>query len=210
MYIFDNTMKKCKVKINDNIFFRGWSISFKNIALLKLQLENSPSAYSKLCIPNRRKHENPMDDWDRGQSRSTVGQNLHILYITGHLYDLDGYEKWRGFGLCRWRPLGFSFFFLSLMFTMQIGFSHLTLASWEGLLQPYTWGFWAGRYTVWSIALKFSIAYRASFAQLLVKKKCSSGQVTKLSRHKRNNLRQDFSEMASKRNLAWCEWLEWV
>ena len=34
-----------------------------------------------------------MDDRDRGQSRSTVGQNLLILYITGHLYDLDGYEK---------------------------------------------------------------------------------------------------------------------
>ena len=23
----------------------------------------------------------------------SVGQNLYILYITGHLYDLDGYEK---------------------------------------------------------------------------------------------------------------------
>ena len=52
--------------------------------------------------------------------------------------------------------------------------------------------------------LKFSIAYEASFAQLLVKKKWS-GQVTKLCRHKGNNLRQDFSEIVSKRNLAWCD-----
>ena len=29
--------------------------------------------------------------------------------------------------------------------------------------------FWAGRHTVWSIVLKFSIAYGASFAQLLVR-----------------------------------------
>ena len=76
----------------------------KSISLLKLQLEPLPTtvplptAILKLlirssCIPNRRKHENPRDDRDRGQSRSTVGQNLHILYITGHLYDLDGYEK---------------------------------------------------------------------------------------------------------------------
>ena len=36
--------------------------------------------------------------------------------------------------------------------------------------------FWAGRHTVWRIVLKFSIAYGASFAQLLVKKKWS-GQV---------------------------------
>ena len=69
----------------------------------------------------------PWTTRDRGQSRSTVGQNLHILYITGHLYDLDGYEKWRGFGLCRWRPLD-SQIFLSLIFSMQIEFSHLTRA----------------------------------------------------------------------------------
>ena len=36
-----------------------------------------------------------------------------------------------------------------------------------------------------------------------------SVQVTKLWRHKGNNLRQDFSEIVSKRNLAWCDWLEW-
>ena len=36
-----------------------------------------------------------------------------------------------------------------------------------------------------------------------------SGQVTKLWRHKGSNLRQDFSEIVSKRNLAWCDWLEW-
>ena len=103
------------MKINDNIFSEGelfplkayhcWNYNLKTVPL--------PTAIHKLlirsaCIPNRRKHENPMDDRGRGQSRSTVGQNLHILYITGHLYDLDGYEKWRGFGLCRWRPLGFS------------------------------------------------------------------------------------------------------
>ena len=44
--LFLITMKKCKVKINDNIFFRRWAISFKSISLLKLHLENSPSAYS--------------------------------------------------------------------------------------------------------------------------------------------------------------------
>ena len=42
MSIFDNTMKKCKVKVNDNIFPKV--SSFKSISLLKLQLENSPSA----------------------------------------------------------------------------------------------------------------------------------------------------------------------
>ena len=58
----------------------------------------------------------------------------------------------------------------------------------------------------WSIMLKFSIADGASFAQLLVKNKLvRSGQVTKLWRHKGNNLRQDFSEIVSKRNLAWCD-----
>ena len=36
--------------------------------------------------------------------------------------------------------------------------------------------FWAGRHTVWRIVLKFSIAYGASFAQLLAKK-IWSGQV---------------------------------
>ena len=36
--------------------------------------------------------------------------------------------------------------------------------------------FWAGRHIVWRIVLKFSIAYGASFAQLLVKKNWS-GQV---------------------------------
>ena len=36
--------------------------------------------------------------------------------------------------------------------------------------------FWAGRHTVWKIVLKFSIAYGASFAKLLVKK-IWSGQV---------------------------------
>ena len=51
--------------------------------------------------------------------------------------------------------------------------------------------FWAGRHTVWRIVLKFSIADGASFSQLLVKKKLvGSGQVTKLWRHKRNNLRK--------------------
>ena len=80
-----------------------------------------------------------------------------------------------------------------------------------GLMQPPPHEFfWAARQTVWSIMLKFSIAYGASFAQLLVKKKLvRSGQVTKLWRHKGNNLRQDFSEIVSKRNLAWCDWLEW-
>ena len=69
--------------------------------------------------------------------------------------------------------------------------------------------FWAGRHTVWRIALKFSIAYGASFAQILVKKMVWSGQVTKLWSHKRNNLRQDFSEIVIKRKFAWCDWLEW-
>ena len=41
------------------------------------------------------------------------------------------------------------------------------------------------------------------------KKLVRSGQVTKLWRHKGNNLRQDFNEIVSKRNLAWCDWLEW-
>ena len=51
--------------------------------------------------------------------------------------------------------------------------------------------FWAWRHTVWRIVLKFSRAYGVSFAQLLVKKNLvGSGQVTKLWRHKRNNLRK--------------------
>ena len=45
-----------------------------------------------------------------------------------------------------------------------------------GLMQPSHEFFWAGRRTVWRIVLKFSIAYGASFAQLLVKK-IWSGQV---------------------------------
>ena len=117
MSIFDNTMKKCKVKINDNIFSEGELFPLKAYHCWNYNLETVPlpTAIHKLlirsaCIPNRWKHENPMDDRDRGQSRSTVGQNLHILYITRHLYNLDGYEKWRGFGLCRWRPLVFSNF----------------------------------------------------------------------------------------------------
>ena len=45
-----------------------------------------------------------------------------------------------------------------------------------GLMQPPMSFFCAGRYTVWSIVLKFCIAYGAYFAQLLVKKNWS-GQV---------------------------------
>ena len=77
-----------------------------------------------------------MDDRGRGQSRSTVGQNLHILYITGHLYDLDGYEKWRGFGLCRWRPLGFSnFLVIDIHYADRVqSFNPRQL---RGLLQPH-------------------------------------------------------------------------
>ena len=37
-------------------------------------------------------------------------------------------------------------------------------------MQPSHEFFWAERHTVWSIALKFSIAYEVFFAQLLVKK----------------------------------------
>ena len=67
----------------------------------------------------------------------------------------------------------------------------LTLARSGGLMQPPHEFFWAGRHTVWRIVLKFSIAYGASFSELLVKKKLvGSGQVTNLWRHKRNNLRK--------------------
>ena len=60
-----------------------------------------------------------------------------------------------------------------------------------GLMQPPHEFFWAGRHTVWRIVLKFSIANGTSFAELLVKKNfVGSGQVTKLLRHKRNNLRK--------------------
>ena len=63
----------------------------------------------------------------------------------------------------------------------------LTLArSGGGLMQPPPPPWVAGRHTVWRIVLKFSIAYGASFAQLLVKKMA----FTKLWRHKRNNLRK--------------------
>ena len=58
---------------------------------------------------------------------------------------------------------------------------YLTLARSEGVdATPHEF-FQAGRRTVWRIVLKFSIAYGASFAQLLVKTKMvRSGQVTKL------------------------------
>ena len=51
----------------------------------------------------------------------------------------------------------------------------LTLARSGGVDATPPWVFlnWTGRHTVWRIVLKFSIAYGASFAQLLVKKKWS-------------------------------------
>ena len=49
----------------------------------------------------------------------------------------------------------------------------LTVARSGGWCNPHEF-FWAGRHTVWRIVLNFSIAYGASFAQLLVKK---NGQV---------------------------------
>ena len=76
---------------------------------------------------------------------------------------------------------------------------------WRGVYATPHEFFWAGCYTIWSIVLNFSIAYEASLPQLLVKKIIRWRHVTKLWRHKRNNLRQDFSEIVSKRNLAWCE-----
>ena len=61
----------------------------------------------------------------------------------------------------------------------------------RGVMQPPHEFVWAERHTVWRIVLKFSINYGASFAQLLVKKNLvGSCQVTKLWRHKRNNLRK--------------------
>ena len=62
--------------------------------------------------------------------------------------------------------------------------------------------------------LNFSIAYQTFFAQLLVKE-IWSGQVRSRSydvTKGTNNLRQDFSEIVSKRNLAWCDltWLTWM
>ena len=57
-------------------------------------------------------------------------------------------------------------------------FSTIHQTAWRPA-QKNSWGevdanphefFWAGRHTIWRIALKFSIAYGASFAQLLAKK----------------------------------------
>ena len=59
----------------------------------------------------------------------------------------------------------------------------LTLASAGGGVgapPPDEFFFWNGRRTAGRIALKFYIAYGASFAQLLAKKMTGSGQVTEL------------------------------
>ena len=41
---FYNTMKNCNVKINDNIFFPRWTVSFNGSVKLKQSTEN-PSVY---------------------------------------------------------------------------------------------------------------------------------------------------------------------
>ena len=73
--------------------------------------------------------------------------------------------------------------------------------------------FWAGRHTVWRIVLKFSIGSLWSIFCATFGEKNWSGQVRSRSydviRIRRHNLRQDFSEIVSKRNLAWCDWLGW-
>ena len=80
---------------------------------------------------------------------------------------------------------------------------------WRGLMQP-PWVFLSC--TPNRLEYHAEIFYNwlgvlcATFGE---KKLVRSGQVTKLWRHKGNNLRQDFSEIVSKRNLAWCDWLEW-
>ena len=53
--------------------------------------------------------------------------------------------------------------------------------------------------------LKFSIAYGASFAQVLVKKfgQVRSGHEVMTSQREQPSA--DFSEIVSKRNLAWCD-----
>ena len=53
--------------------------------------------------------------------------------------------------------------------------------------------------------LKFSIAYGASFAQFLVKKigQVRSGLEVMTSQEEQPS--QDFNEIVSKRNLAWCD-----
>ena len=89
--------------------------------------------------------------------------------------------------------------------------SHLPAKS--AILNPRQWrGCWCNPPPPWVFLnctlngleyhAEISIAYGASFAQLLVKNLVRSGQVTKLWRHKGNNLRQDFNEIVSKRNLG--------
>ena len=70
--------------------------------------------------------------------------------------------------------------------------------------------FWNGHRTAWRISLKFFLAYGASFSQLLAKKILTRlGQVTKLWRHKRKNLRLTFQGNRAFLHGTYCHWLEW-
>ena len=77
-----------------------------------------------------------------------------------------------------------------------------------GLMQPPHEFFWAGRHTVWRIALKFSIAYGASFAQLLVKK-IWSGQVRSRSYDVIRGTTFDKISAKSWVNATWRDAIDW-
>ena len=170
------------------------------------------SAYQHWKVTKINVKHNPLTTWSNGSADSNP---LQMAAARGKWRQWEGpicpsqffFQLWENGDAKLIKPI---LHLATLLAFVEVGISNPRQCS-GGVVDatPHEF-FWAGRYTVSSIVLKLSIAYGASFAQLSVKKNLvGSGQVTKLWRDKWNNLRQDFNEFVSKRNLAWSDFLQW-